>query len=126
MPVVTGLSKPPTMTPFTASGGYDVGTPRDATRRPASESSRHIVGSRRSRLVTNASSYVPGTRRVKSKMPCFPGFAPVMNDDHAGNVTGEPAERRHLARLQELSRDVPGRAVEADDRDHAPPLRSSA
>src|SRR5204862_4346105 len=45
-------------------------------------------------LVTNASSYVPATRRVKSKMPCLPGFAPVMNDDHAGNVTGGVVERR--------------------------------
>src|SRR6185369_12608594 len=93
MPVATGLSKPPTMMPFTGSGGYVVGTPSTATRRPASESSRHTVGSRRSRLPTNATSYVPDTRRVKSKMPCFPGFVPVMNDDQAGNVTGGVVER---------------------------------
>ena len=98
MPVVTGLSKPPTRTPFTGSGGYVVGTPSTATRLPASESKRQMVGARRSRLLTKAISYVPGTRRVKSKTPCLPGFTPVMNDDQAGNVTGGIVERSTPAR----------------------------
>src|SRR6185369_2198155 len=30
---------------------------------------------------------------MKSKMPCLPGLTPVMNDDHAGKVTGGVVER---------------------------------
>src|SRR5262245_35966492 len=93
MAPVTGLSNPLTITPFIGSGGYDAGTVRIATRRPAADSLVHRAGARRWLPFTKRTCRVPGTRSTKSRMPCRPGLTPVTRDVQAGNVAAGMVDR---------------------------------
>ena len=76
------------MNPLTSSGGYVAGTPSTPTRLPAADRRFHTAGAPRCPLFTNSMAYAPVRIRVKSNMPCLPGFTPVTQDVHAGNVAG--------------------------------------
>ena len=41
----------------------------------------------------NSMAYLPGSRRVKSNTPCWPGFTPVIKLVQAGKVAGGVVER---------------------------------
>src|SRR5207249_3102687 len=85
---------PDTKYPATFSGGYVMGTfmiPHDT---PFSDRMCHSAFPPRVFVLTTSRSYVPPFRCVKSKIPCFPGFIPVRNVDHAVGECGWIVEAR--------------------------------
>src|ERR1700693_1692176 len=88
-----GKSKPLIITPLTRSGGNVVGREMETTFFPASLRICQKVLALRWLPLTNSRSYLPGSGRKKSKMPCLPGFLPVIKLDQAGKVQGGIVER---------------------------------